>query len=71
MDLALGVPLTWPDLGRRGVLAATRTQTTATPGKPVFSAPGQAGVWAALDVSSTPLAWGEGQLGGSFLPPVP
>lgn len=78
MDLALGFPFTWPDLekGGGGVHAAAAiTQTTATPERPACSAPGQAGVWAALEVSLTPhphpLAWGGGKVGRSFLPPVP
>lgn len=64
MNLALGVPFTWPDL-ERGVPAVARTQTTA-PEKPAFSAPGQAGVWAALEVSLTPPGLGRGKWEGPF-----
>lgn len=63
MDPALGVPFTWPDLGES---ACSQPGTRPQPplGSPVFPVLGQIGIWAALDVSLTFLAWGEGKVGG-------
>lgn len=56
-------------------LQPASAQTTTTLESPAFLAPGH-GIWAALDVSLTFLAWGGGKVGGllstsSVLSPQP